>query len=70
MFLFESGLSELDLDGCKFPLQNANDEIPASAGWFQEPRVDSVCLVFDKIEHGIDQPWRGEHLSMVGNSLL
>ena len=66
----EFGLAELDFDGGEFSLQDADEEVPAAAGWLQETRVDAVCLVLDQVEHGFDHPRRGEHLTVVGNAFF
>lgn len=70
MRLLKLGFSKLGFDGSKFSLQNANQKIATPAGRFQKTRVNSVRLVFDEVEHGVDQPWRREHFAMVGNSFL
>jgi hypothetical protein len=45
-------------------------KIPASTSGLQEPRVNSLGLTFDEVEHFFNQPPRRKHLPVVCNAPL
>ena len=68
MLFFEVRFPELALDGRELALQDLDNKITASSGWFQKAGINALRLVLYEVEHGINQPCGSEYLSMVGNA--
>ena len=68
--LFKVGLPELDFDGGELALQDTDEEVAASACRLQEPRVDTLGLALDEIEHRLNHPCGGKDFPMIGDTLL
>jgi hypothetical protein len=66
----EVGRAVLVFHGGELSPQYLHEEVSAPAGRFQEAGVDSLGLVLHQVEHILDQPRWGEHLSMVGDALF
>jgi len=58
------------LSSCReFFAKQRHKKIPRATGWFQEPCIDTLHFLLDKVKHGIDYPSRCEDLPMVGDAL-
>ena len=53
----------------KFAAQNLDEEIPVTAGRFEEAAVEPKRLVAHQVEHRVHLAWIGKHLAMVSHPL-
>jgi len=70
VLLFEVGLSKLEFDRSEFAQQDPDEEVPATTRRLQKARVNALGLALDEVEHRLDHPRGGEHLSVVGNTFF
>jgi hypothetical protein len=63
-------ISPRSMDGGELASQDRDEEVPRTAGGFEESGVDALGLMLDEVEHVLDEPGRGEHFAVVCDALL
>ena len=66
----EIGLAIFEFHSGEFAPQNRDKKVAVPARRLQKARVNALGLVLHEIEHGFNQPSRGENLPVVGDALF
>lgn len=66
----EIRLAVFEFHGGELALKDLHEKVAAAAGRLQKPRVNALGLAFHEIKHGLDHPFGGENLPVVGDALF